>query len=254
MMGDFWLDIGLWLAFFGIAALYASVGFGGGSSYLAIMALAGVPYIPMRATALLCNIAVVSTNVLSYLRRNLLDGKRALPIVVAGVPMAFVGGALRMEERQFFLILGWTLLITSLALLALRSPSHLPQRRISPLILLIIGGLVGFLSGMVGIGGGIFLSPILYLIRWDSPHRIAAMSSLYILANSVAGLLGQTVNPMFYLPLRPTLLLLIAVLAGSALGRRMSFRLLRPSHLRIITALLIGVVAFRLLWRSYSAG
>jgi len=253
MLGEVGLDIGLWLAFFLIAAIYASVGFGGGSSYLAILALAEMPYIPMRAMALLCNIAVVSTNVLAYLRQRLIDWYRALPIIAAGVPMAFVGGYLRMDERTFYLLLGWTLLIAALALMVRKPRSPLPKRPIPLAAVLAIGGMVGLLSGMVGIGGGVFLSPMLYLLRWDSAHRIAAMSSLYILANSVAGLLGQALNPLFYLPLSSTLSFLIAVLAGSALGRHLSFRLLRPDHLRIITALLIALIAIRLLLRSYSA-
>ncbi len=238
------------IIFFLIALIYSAAGFGGGSSYLAVLALYDLPYTAIRSTALLCNIAVVSQSTVSYARSGLLRWRRVLPLVLTSVPMAFVGGMWPLKARTFYLLLGTALLMAALLMVwrmrrgAPRATSTLPAWS-SPLI----GGAIGLLSGLVGIGGGIFLSPVLHLTGWDTPRRIAATTSLFILLNSMAGLAGQILNPDFRLAPGLTPWLVLAVLLGGILGTRFTIHKASPATIRGITAVLITLVAIRLLWR-----
>ncbi len=238
------------LFFFLIALIYSSAGFGGGSSYLAVLALYDLPYTAIRSTALLCNIAVVSQSTLTYHRNGLVPWGRALPIVLTSVPMAFIGGMRPLHARTFYLLLGSALLLAAVLMAwrlrrgELQAAPTLP-RWSSPLI----GAGIGLLSGLVGIGGGIFLSPVLHLTGWDGPRRIAATTSLFILLNSAAGLVGQVLNPDFQFEAALTLWLVLAVLAGGMAGTRFTIHKASPAAIRGITAVLIFLVAVRLLWR-----
>jgi uncharacterized membrane protein YfcA len=204
---DLFLNYGdLLLLFFMVALLYSSVGFGGGSSYLAILALYSFEFTFLRAVSLLCNITVVTNGTWQYYRRKLFDFRRTLPLVLASVPMAYLGGMIKLEAKTFFVVLGCTLFLAAIAVwfrpdkrskeqgigsegLLNCSSQHRFKRIFTSLAL---GAFIGFISGMVGIGGGIFLSPLLYLINWDEPKRISAVASLFILVNSISGLLGIT--------------------------------------------------------------
>ncbi len=238
------------LLFFCIAMVYAAAGFGGGSSYLAILALYELPFTVVRSTALLCNIAVVSQSTWAFSRNGLMPWRRALPLVAVSVPMAFVGGMWPLRARAFYLLLAAALALAALLMwVRLRSPTQ-PRLRQLPLGgSLLLGGAIGLLSGLVGIGGGIFLSPVLHLTRWDTPKRIAATSSLFILLNSTAGLAGQLMHPHFQFDAALSGWLLAAVAVGGALGTRFTIRLASPLLVRALTATLILWVAIRLLTR-----
>ena len=228
--------------------MYASVGFGGGSSYLALLAVAGWPVAELRFTALLCNVAVVGGNVRLFLRQGLLNGRKILPLVVASVPAAFWGGSMRLRDDTFFLLLGCSLVAAALALWfvpPVRSEEAPPPAR--PLREAALGGSIGALSGLVGIGGGVFLSPLLHLMRWDAAHSIAATASVFILANSLAGLAGQCAHLPAQLDVARIALLLGAVWAGGQLGLRFSLRLLSPLQVRRLTALLVLLAGLEVL-------
>lgn len=229
--------------FFTVAFIYASVGFGGGSSYLALLALYVLPFQEMKLTALACNIIVVTGGTLIYLRRKELPFRKVIPLTLASVPMAFIGAALRISQHTFFLVLGCCLLIAGILLwIRLPAPGTAGggnESRNSALSQVLLGGGIGFLSGMVGIGGGIFLSPILNLLQWDTPKRIAATASFFILVNSISGIAGQLSSLTETLNYERIGVLALAVLAGGQLGSRIGTLKFSQLAVRRVTAVLV---------------
>jgi len=246
-----WLVIVL---FFIIAIIYSSVGFGGGSSYLAILSLTGLPFIQIRTIALLCNIVVVTGGVYIYAKKGLYNWKKVLPLVLLSVPMAFLGGYLRISQAFFFVLLGITLVVASFSMLLSTSINnkliYLKSKHKKWYNNAEYGGVIGFVSGMVGIGGGIFLAPFLHLINWDNSKRIAATASFFILLNSIAGLFGQYFNPKFFIEPHLTVVLLITVFIGGQIGSRLSVDRFSPDLVKKITAVLIGIVGFRIILKE----
>ena len=238
------------LLFFAVAVLYSSVGFGGGSSYLAILALTGIAYTQIRSTALLCNIIVVTGNVILFQRQKLYNWKKVLPLVIFSVPMAFLGGYLKISQTFFFILLGFTLLFAAITMWVSKKvdTKNDSATDVSLTKNAGYGGIIGFISGMVGIGGGIFLAPLLHLTHWDISKKIAATASIFILVNSMSGLLGQYFNPEFTIDWSLTSVLLITVLIGGQIGSRLSNRLFSPIQLKKATAILIAFVSLRILW------
>ncbi len=247
------------LLFFLTAALYASVGFGGGSTYIALLALADVDYRTLPIIALLCNIIVVMGGTLRFHARGLIDWPRIWPILLLSVPAAWAGGRLVIDRDSFLILLGLSLAIAGLLLLAepffrnRRAASQ--QARAQQLWFApTLGGAIGFLSGMVGIGGGIFLAPLLFLTHWADSRRIAATASVFILVNSASGLIGQLMKSqweqggaviLFYWPL------FIAVLIGGQIGSFLASKALPEQWIQRLTAILILYVAIRILWQQF---
>ena len=150
------------------AILYSSVGFGGGSTYLALLLIWGIPYYMFPVIALSCNIIVVSGNCFNYIRAGNLNLKLLIPYLVGSIPLAYIGGSLLIEKKLFEILLFLVLIITgTLLLFNFKSYNDREKsyRKIPYILSIIIGGILGFISGVVGIGGGIFLSPILFLLR-----------------------------------------------------------------------------------------
>lgn len=238
----------LLVSFFFIALIYSSVGFGGGSSYLAILALLAVDFHLMRSTALLCNIIVVTGGVYIFHKEGKLDLKKSWPLVFSSVPMAYVGGLWPIKQEVFFILLGVTLVVVSLLLwLQPEKNSTYNNQKFNTLFFKIgVGGFLGLLSGLVGIGGGIFLSPILHFIRWDEAKKISAIASFFILVNSISGLAGQlqqhgTFEWAFTLPL------LLVVLIGGQIGSRLGAQKFNPIYVKRITAILILLAGGKIL-------
>ena len=239
------------LAFFAVAILYSSVGFGGGTSYAALLSLTNIPFVQFRAISLLCNITVVSNGSYIYAKNKLYNWKKVLPLVLFSVPFAFLGGFIKIEKRIFYLILGISLLIAAILMFISK---YVVQKKGSETVTkfsyfknALFGGGIGFFSGMVGVGGGVFLAPLLHLTKWDSPKRIAATSSFFILVNSIAGLIGQFQNPDFTINIPLVICLIFAVFLGGQIGSKLSLKI-DPKLIKIITAILIGFVGFRILW------
>jgi uncharacterized protein len=243
----------LLLLFFTIAAVYASAGFGGGSSYLAVMGLFSIPMQTLRSTSLMCNIVVVIGGTYILWKGGYLNFKKILPLSIASVPMTFLGGMMPLKEHTFFVLLGFSLILAALLMLFQQYlKNEMPENQLSkglkPLESSVIGGTIGFLSGMVGIGGGIFLSPILNLIKWDTPKNIAATASFFILVNSIAGLAGQLYQNKFTLDWQFALPLMCAVLLGGQLGSRFSDLKLNQAWVRRVTAALVFYAGVNILW------
>ncbi|MGH1420627.1 MAG: sulfite exporter TauE/SafE family protein [Hyphomonas sp.] len=245
----------LGIGFFITAILYAAVGFGGGSTYNALLVLNGTDYRILPSLALACNILVVTGGVIRFWRSGHISLKRLAPFLIASVPAALIGGRIPVSETVFIGLLGSALLLSGLRLAfqpATALTTSQPYTRANPALSLCVGGAIGFLSGLVGIGGGIFLAPILYITRWGSPRQIAAACSVFILANSISGLTGQVakLSDMAVLSLaRPYWSLLLCVLIGGQIGSWLASERLSPSIIKRLTAILILYVAARLLWR-----
>lgn len=231
------------------AALYASVGFAGGSTYNALLALAGVDFRVFPTVALVCNLIVATGGTIRFAQAGFVPWKRLWPLLLLSMPAAWIGGMLPVSKQLFLWLLGGSQLVAS-ALLLLQREREVEERRwtlLGPLI----AAPIGLLSGIVGIGGGIFLAPVLHLIGWDTAKRVAAAASVFILANSVAGLGGQATK----LAGEPALVnaalgywpLALSVLVGGQIGSRVGVQLLSPVWLRRLTAILILYVAVRLL-------
>lgn len=237
------------LLFFTIATLYSSVGFGGGSSYLAVLAITGLAFTEIRSASLLCNIVVVSSNVVLFWKRKLYNWKKVMPLVLFSIPMAFLGGYLQISQHIFFILLGITLLLAAITMWYSKTINTLKtgNNNLSLTKNITYGGFIGFISGMVGIGGGIFLAPLLHLTNWDTPKRIAATASFFILLNSIGGLIGQYINPKFSINWQLTSILLITVFIGGQIGNRLSNKLLTPIQLKKATAILIAFVSIKIL-------
>ena len=242
--------------FFLIALTYATAGFGGGSSYLAVLALAALPTGEMRAIALVCNLIVSGGGVFHFWRAGEMPWRKALPLVLCSVPAAYLGGRIELPREQFLGLLGIVLLFAGLAMWlrprAVRGAGELPaddpppERAVSGWLAGALGAGLGFLAGLVSIGGGIFLSPVLFLQRWAAARAIAAMTSLFIFVNSLSGLLGQLSQGIeFSWPLLGVLAL--SVLIGGQIGTRLTLERLSATAIRRIAAVLIIVVGVRLL-------
>ena len=237
------------ILFFVTAALYSSVGFGGGSTYLALLLIWGLPYTIFPIIALSCNIIVVSGNCFNYIRAGNLNFKLLAPYLIGSIPLAFIGGSLPVEKNLFEILLFIVLIIAGcLLLLNFRSYDDKKKsyKNIPYLISIIIGGILGFISGIVGIGGGIFLSPILFLLKVAKPKHIVTAASLFILINSIFGIIGQlTKNSVLY-EVQNYFYLLIAVLIGGQLGNYLNLKIFTNRLLALITAALVLFVALRL--------
>ena len=232
--------------FFLIALIYSSAGFGGGSSYLAVLALFPFDFTMIRMVALLCNIAVVSGSVWIFYKKGFLNIRKIFPLVLLSVPFAFFGGRIKIDQEIFFILLGFTLLIAAILMMISKSEKQLFLPKYSNAV---IGGGIGFLSGVVGIGGGVFLSPILYFSRWAEAKTIAATTAAFILVNSISGLIGQTLTNGFKIEISTAAFLVLAVVLGGQIGARFTAGKVNPLIVRKITSVVILVVAVRILWK-----
>lgn len=238
------------IAFLVTALLYASVGFGGGSTYSALLALSGLDYRLLPLVSLACNIVVVTGASIRFARAGITPWHKALVIVALGAPASFLGGLTPIKEATFLALLGASLVLTSLTmLLPVREGREGAPSRLARFMPLAAAPL-GYFAGLVGIGGGIFLAPLLHLARWHDPRGIAATASLFILVNSLFGLAGQMLKNgpgLLGAALGAALPLLVAVVIGGQIGSLLAARLLPPRYIRWLTALLVAVVGVRLL-------
>jgi uncharacterized membrane protein YfcA len=229
--------------------LYSSVGFGGGSTYLAIMLIWEIPFYIIPILALCCNIIVVSGNSINYVRSGNLNLNLLVPYLIGSIPFAFFGASISISKELFEIILFIILFIAGILLLIKNNSYRDDQIKINSVpkaVSIFIGSVIGFFSGIVGIGGGIFLSPILFLMKAGYPRHIATAASLFILINSIFGVAGQlTKNIVFdeFLNYWP---LFLCVLVGGQIGNLLNIKFLSNKTLAIITSMLVIFVSIRM--------
>jgi len=232
------------ILFFLISIIYASGGFGGGSSYIAILLLANLPVVEVRYLALVCNVVVVATACIYYYKSDLLSIKSIMPLIILSIPAAMLGGMISADDSIYKFIAAASLIVAGLLMLMprqVKGTTNLTSVHLSGM-----GGAIGLLSGFVGIGGGIFLSPVLHLAQWRTARVISASASLFILVNSIAGLIGQSINnPSVDVQL--CLILAAVVFVGGRIGNAINIQLLEPKKIKLITAILVISVGLRLI-------
>ena len=237
------------ILFFVTALLYSSVGFGGGSTYLALLLIWEIPYYILPVIALGCNIIVVFGNSINYIKAGNLNLKLLTPYLIGSVPMAFIGGTLEIEKNIFEVLLFFVLLVSGLLLLfnfKSYDDNENKYKEVKYIYSLFIGSIIGILSGIVGIGGGIFLSPILFLLRAGLPKHIVTTSSIFILINSFAGIIGQLTKSYVLNDIIEYWYLLFFVLIGGQIGNYLNLKILPTRFLALITSCLVIFVAVRM--------
>lgn len=209
------------LAIFVVAVLYSSVGHGGASGYLAVMALVAVPQAQTRPSALILNVFVASIAAFQFYRSGFFSWRTFLPFAAASIPFAFVGGMIVLPTNAYKLVLGMVLILAA-ARLAWKWTSDAEGKPPNVWLALTIGAVIGLLSGLVGVGGGIFLTPILLLMNWAATKTAAGVSAMFILVNSVSGLVGNY-SQVVLLPAEVWLWIAAAIaggIVGSTLGAK----------------------------------
>ena len=235
--------------FFITAIFYSSVGFGGGSTYLALMLIWDIPYYIFPILALICNIIVVSGNSINYVRSGNLNLKLLTPYLIGSIPFAFFGASISISKELFEILLFFILIIAGIFLLIESKSFNDDQIKINSIpkiISVLIGSAIGFTSGIIGIGGGIFLSPILFLMKAGYPKQIATTASLFILINSIFGVAGQLTKDIVFHEFLNFWPLFIAVLIGGQIGNFLNIKFLSGKTLATITSLLVMFVAIRM--------
>ena len=236
------------ILFFITAILYSSVGFGGGSTYLALLLIWNIPFYIFPLLALICNIIVVTGNCFNYIRAGNHNFKLLTPFLIGSVPLAFIGGTLEISKEIFEILLFLVLTIAGVLLLINNKAyqeKNFKVTKLKPFLYTLIGSILGLISGIVGIGGGIFLSPILFLLKIEKPKNIATSASLFILINSISGVLGQLTKQtvineiLIYWPL------FFGVLVGGLVGNFLNIKIFRNRVLAILTSLLVIFVSVR---------
>ena len=231
------------------AILYSSVGFGGGSTYLALLLIWGIPYFIFPVIALSCNILVVSGNCFNYIRAGNLNLKLLIPYLIGSIPMAYIGGSLPIEKRLFEILLFLVLAVAGVLLLfnfKSYDDKEESYQKIPSLVSILIGTVLGFISGVVGIGGGIFLSPILFLIKAGRPKHIVTTASLFILINSISGIIGQLTKNIVLTGVVNYWYLLAVVLIGGQVGNFLNLKIFPTRILALVTAFLVLFVTIRM--------
>ena len=239
----------LTIFFFITAILYASIGFGGGSTYLALMLIWDIPFYIFPIIALICNIIVVTGNSINFLRTKNTNLSLLTPYLIGSVPFAFFGASISINKSLFEILLFFVLIIAGIFLL-LENKSFgkdkIEIRQIPKIFSILIGSIIGFISGLVGIGGGIFLSPILFLMRAGYPKHITSTASLFILINSILGVAGQLTKDIVFNEFLDYWPLFIAVLIGGQIGSFLNIKFLSNKVLALMTSFLVIFVAIRM--------
>jgi len=224
-----------------VAALYSSVGHGGASGYIAVLSLAGLTAHVVSSTALTMNLLVAGIALVAYARQGHFRWHIVWPFLVTSVPAAFVGGKIKLDEQTYFLILAAVLVFAAVRLFMPRPDAKKEPGHVSLLPALVIGAAIGLLSGVVGVGGGIFLSPLLLLLGWAGAKETAAASALFILVNSGAGILGRVsegaYEPAYLVPL------LAAGLVGGLVGSTVGAARLKPIAVQRTLAVVLIIAA-----------
>jgi uncharacterized membrane protein YfcA len=237
-----------YIALFVIAFLYASVGHGGASGYLALMAIYGISPDVMKPTALMLNLFVSIISFIQFYRGGHFRINLFWPLAIGSVPFAFLGGLLHMDASIYKFILGILLVIAVIRFLFFSNIQAGETKKPQIIPALLIGAAIGFLSGLIGIGGGIILSPILLLLRWSTMKQTAAISALFIFVNSLSGLMGQLLKGINFSA--DMFMYVVVAFAGGLLGAYAGSLKIKAAALKNVLALVLLVAAYKLLFTN----
>lgn len=237
-----------YIALFVIAFLYASVGHGGASGYLALMAIYGIAPEEMKPSALLLNLFVSSTSFVQFFRGGHFRMKLFWPLALASIPFAFVGGLMHIDAALYKKILGGLLVIAVARFYFFGNVQNTELKAPKLALSLLIGAVIGFFSGLIGIGGGIILSPVLLLLKWSNMKQTAAISALFIFVNSISGLMGQLYTGINFSG--DMLMYVVVAFAGGLLGAYIGSIKLKAAALRNVLAVVLVVAAYKLLFTT----
>lgn len=234
------------LFIFLVAGLYASVGHGGASGYLALMTLLSMPIATIKPVALMLNIAVSLIAFIQFYRSGFFNKKLFIPLAIASVPAAYAGGLLSIDPHLYKQLLGGLLFISAIRLAMPLKKEVIVAQHFNIVLVVMIGASIGFLSGMIGIGGGIILSPLLILVRYSDVKTTSGISALFIFVNSIAGLLGQMNQGIEF---SPSMSVMIAVaIAGGLIGSYIGARQLNISMLKKVLAVVLFIASLKLIF------
>ena len=231
-----------------VAFLYSSVGHGGASGYLALMALFSIAPEVMKPTALLLNLFVSLTSFIQFYRGKHFNWKIFLPFAIASVPMAFVGGLITVDAYVYKKILGILLLIPIIRFLFFANIKVDDVKKSNIYLSILIGAAIGFLSGLIGIGGGIILSPVLLLLKWANMKQTAAISALFIFVNSLSGLAGQLQKGINFSP--DMYAYVVVAFVGGICGAYFGSLKFKQNILQYLLAIVLIVASYKLLFTS----
>lgn len=227
-----------------VAFLYASVGHGGASGYLALMSLFALPITFMKPTALILNILVSGISFYFYYRENNFKWKLFYPFAISSIPFSFLGGFLTVDSKLYKIILATLLLFAVFRLLGLFGKEKPNLKEINIPFALLIGAIIGFLSGLIGIGGGIVLSPVLLLLGWANMKQTAAVSALFIFVNSISGIFGFLTKGG-EIPSSSSVLIAV-VFVGGIFGAYYGSKKFNTKILRNVLAVVLGIAIVKL--------
>jgi uncharacterized protein len=231
-----------------VAFLYASVGHGGASGYLALMALFSITPEVMKPTALLLNLFVSLTSFYQFYRGKHFQWKTFFPLAIASVPFAFLGGMISIDASLYKRMLGFLLLLPIFRLLFFKNVPAQELRKPNLILSLQIGSTIGFLSGLIGIGGGIILSPVLLLLKWTDQKQTAAISALFIFVNSLSGLSGQLVKGISFSS--DMAAYVVIAFTGGLLGAYFGARRFNQNAIKYMLSVVLMVAAYKLLFTT----
>jgi len=234
-----------------ISMLYGSVGHGGASGYIAIMSLMSFAPETIKPLALSMNILVAGLGFFQYWKRGFFKAKIFWPFAIASVPCAFIGGSLQLDPQIYKYVLALFLFLAGLKFLWPKRQNETKVREASLIASIILGAIIGFISGLIGIGGGIILSPILLLLSWSKPKETAGISALFILLNSIAGLIGFGIADLpsiswsdsYALFTLPILWLVVSI--GGSIGSFLGARRLKEIHIKRLLGLVLLVASLK---------
>jgi len=237
-----------YILLFLVAFLYSSVGHGGASGYLALMALFSITPDVMKPTALLLNLFVSLTSFIQFYRGKHFNWKIFFPFAITSVPMAFVGGMISVDDHVYKKILGILLIIPIVRFLFFGNIKVEEIKKPNFILSLIIGAAIGFLSGLIGIGGGIILSPVLLLLKWADMKKTAAISAIFIFVNSLSGLAGQLQKGINF---STDMYAYVAVaFVGGLCGAYFGSLKLNQIFLKYLLAIVLIIASYKLLFTS----
>ena len=237
-----------YILLFLVAFLYSSVGHGGASGYLALMAIFSIAPDVMKPTALLLNLFVSLTSFIQFYRGGYFKWKLFLPFAIASIPLAFIGGLVTVDATVYKKILGLLLIIPIIRFLFFSNIQVSEIKKSNTILSLFIGAVIGFLSGLIGIGGGIILSPVLLLLKWADMKQTAAISALFIFVNSLSGLAGQLTKGIHF---STDMYMYVAIaFVGGICGAYFGSLKFKQTILKYLLALVLVMAAYKLLFTS----